>query len=107
MLFLELDEKTVHRLPYYGPMSRRIYILTEKDELNPSRELFIQRNDAFTTGLVGLLTSLSNREIVEIRYSTGFDGFVRIFLDDEGKLVGEFTCKADRTLSDFKKKLSL
>jgi hypothetical protein len=107
MCFSELNEIEVLRLPYVGPMSRRIYVITQNQNSTTTRELFIQRNDAFTTNLIGLLKSIKEREISEVRYSCGFDGFIRIFLDDKGKLVGEYTCKSEKTLQDFKKKLEI
>lgn len=86
-------------------MTRRIYVITQNQTSTTTRELFVQRNDAFTTNLVGLLNNIKDREISEIRYSCGFDGFIRIFLNEKGKLVGEYTCKSEKTLKDFMKKL--
>ena len=78
-------------------------------KFNPTttKELFVQRNDAFATNLIGLLKSIKEREISEIRYSFGFDGLIRIFLDGKGKLLGEYTCRSEKTLRDFKKKLEI
>jgi len=105
MHFVELDENKVLRLPYVGPISRHLYVVTQNESSTITRELFVQRNDAFTTNLVGLLNSIRDREISEIRYSCGFDGFIRIFLNEKGKVVGEYTCKSEKTLKDFMKKL--
>jgi hypothetical protein len=98
---LELDEPSILNLPYAGPLSKRLCVFGERGSKN--RELFIQRNDAFTTNLAGLLKDLKSREINEIRYATGLDGLVRLFVDDEGILHGEFICKMEKTLENFKK----
>jgi hypothetical protein len=101
---LELDEDTVLRLPYAGPISRRIYVF---DSDGANRELFVQRNDAFTTNLVGLLRSLKSGEISEITYSVGFDGLVRIFRNEKGMLIGEYNCLSEKSLEAFKQKLGV
>ena len=107
MCFSELNENEVLKLPYVGPMGRRIYVITQNQSSTTTSELFIQRNDAFTTNLIGLLDRIKEREISEIRYSCGIDGFLRIFLDKKGKIVGEYTCKMEKTLQDFKKKMEI
>ena len=103
----EFNEDEIQKLPYVGPTSRRIYVVTQTKSSTMTRELFIQRKDAFTTNLVGLLKSIKAGEISEIRYSTGFDGLIRIFLDEKGKLAGEYTCKSEETFKDLKRRLSL
>jgi len=105
--FTELNENEVLKLPYVGPMSRRIYIITQNQSSTTTRELFIQRNDAFATDLLRLLKSIKEREISEIRYTCGFDGFIKVFLDEKGKLLGEYTCRSEKTLQDFKKKIGI
>jgi hypothetical protein len=105
--FSELNENEVLKLPYVGPMSRRIYVITQNQSSTTTRELFTQRTDVFTTNLIGLLNGIKKREISEIRYSCGFDELIRIFLDENGKLMGEYTCKSEKTLQDFKKKLEI
>jgi hypothetical protein len=103
----ELGEDEIQKLPYLGPTSRRIYVITQTEGSTMTRELFVQRRDAFTTNLVGLLKSIKAGEISEIRYSTGFDGFFRIFLDERGRLAGEYSCKSEETLQDLKKRLEI
>jgi len=101
----ELNEDEIQKLPYFGPMSRRIYVVTQAQSSTVTRELFIQRNDAFTTNLVGLLKSIKVGEISEIRYSCGFDGFIRIYLTYNGHLAGEYFGKSKKTLEELKLKL--
>jgi hypothetical protein len=104
---IELDEKAVIKLPYCGPPSRRIYILLQQEESTFTKELFVQRADAFATNLSGLLNGLKNREISEIRYSCGFDGLIRIYLDGRGKLLGEYHSKSEKTLQEMKRRLDI
>jgi hypothetical protein len=103
----EFNEDEIQKLPYLGPMSRRIYVVTHTQSSTVTRELFVQRNDAFSTNLVGLLKSIKAGEISEIRYSTGFDGLIRIFLNEKGKLAGEYTYKSEETFKVLKRRLSL
>jgi hypothetical protein len=105
--FVRLGENEVLKLPYVGPMSRRIYVITENESSPVTKELFVQRSDAFTTNLVGLLNSMKEQEISEIRYSCGFDGIIRIFLDERGKLAGEYSCKSENLQEDLKRKLGI
>jgi hypothetical protein len=105
--FVELDEQAVLKLPYRGPLSRRIYLILERDRMSETRELFIQRPDAFTTSLIAAINELKSRQISEIRYSCGFDGFVRIFLNEKGKLVAEYSCESTKSLNDLKDKLGI
>lgn len=102
---LELDESSILNLPYTGPLSKRLCVLSDSNSKN--RELFIQRNDAFTTNLVGLLRDLKSGEINEIRYATGLDGLIRLFVDDERILHGEFICKMEKTFENFKNKMGM
>jgi hypothetical protein len=104
--FRELNEDEILKLPYTGPMSRRIYAITVSQGSVTTKELFVQRTDAFTTDLLGLLKSVKERDISEIRYSCGFDEFIRIFLNERGKLMGEYTCNSEKTLQEFKRKLA-
>jgi hypothetical protein len=101
----ELNEDEIQKLPYLGPMSRRIYVVTQTQSSTVTRELFVQRNDAFTTNLAGLLKSIKVGEISEIRYSCGFDGFIRIYLTHKGNLVGEYFGKSKKTFKELKAKL--
>jgi hypothetical protein len=105
--FIQLDEQAVLRLPYRGPLSRRIYVVSQENGKMMTRELFVQRPDAFTINLIELIKRLRNNEISEIRYSCGLDGFVRIFIDEQGRLVGEYSCKHKKSLDDLKEKLEM
>ncbi len=100
--YLELKEESVLKLPYYGPQSKRIYLISEGRQ----RELFIQRADLFTTNLLSSINELRNGGITEIRYFTPFGCLVRI-LFDEGKLIGEYSCKSKKLVDDLKNKLIL
>ena len=107
--FLQLDSDAVLKLPYSGPSTRRLYLIIkrksgEKEEIE---EIFVQRREAFTTDLAYSIERLANREISEIRYLCGLDGFVRIQLDDEGRLMGEYLCKSRSSLDNFRGKLGL
>lgn len=105
--FIELDEESVLKIPYHGPLTRRIYVISEKNNRSVTSELFVQKMDAFTTNLIVLLNRLRNHEITEIRYSCGLDGFMRIFLNEKGKLIGEYLCKTQKSLDSLKAKLGI
>jgi len=105
--FLKIDEGTVLRLPYYGPLTRRIYIVFQTKNKEEIKEIFIQRRDAFATDLIYSINRLRSHEISEIRYLCGLDGFIRIYLDEKGKLVGEYLCKSRSSLNNFIEKLKL
>jgi hypothetical protein len=105
--YIKLDEQSVLRLPYYGPPSRRIYVLSMQNKSTVTRELFVQRSEAFTTSLVGIINNLKNFEISEIRYSFGIDCVVRILLNEKGKLMGECSCESKKSLDDLKQKLKI
>ena len=105
--FLELDEEDVQKLPYYGPATRHIYIVFQRKNREVTKGIFVQRKDAFATDLINFVNRLKNHEILEIRYLCGLDGFIRIYLDIEGKLVGEYICESQRSLDDFRKNLRL
>jgi len=104
---IQLNESEVLKLPYYGPIGRRIYVIIQEENATCTKELFVQRNDAFTTNLVGLLKSLKAGEISEIRYTTGYEGFVHIFINENGEMSGEYFYKTEKTLTEFKRKLGL
>lgn len=105
--FLKLDENAISKLPYFGPLTRRIYIVFQRRNKEKIDEIFVQRKDAFTTNLIYVMNRLRNNEITEIRYLCGIDGFIRIFLDEKGKLVGEYFCKSRSSLDNFQEKLGL
>jgi len=107
MSYYELNENQVLKLPYLGPLSRRIYIITKNKNTTITKELYIQKTEAFTTNLIGLLNGLKEKEILEIRYACGVDGFIKIYINEEGNFVGEYTCKLEKTLLDFKKKMGI
>ena len=105
--FVKLDENSVLKLPTYGPIGRRIYVKIQLQKSEETRELFIQRNDAFATNLFGLFNSLRAHEVTEIRYFVGFDGVIRIFLGKMEKLSGEYFCKSQNALVEFKEKMKM
>jgi len=107
--FLELDSDAVLKLPYCGPLTKRLYLIIKRKsgEKEEVEEIFVQRRDAFTIDLVYSIERLVNREISEIRYLCGLDGFVRIQLDDKGRLMGEYLCKSRSSLDIFREKLGL
>ena len=103
--FLKFDEEAVLKLPYHGPLARRIYIVFQRKNKEEIREIFVQRRDAFAIDLVYSIKRLRSHEISEIRYLCGLDGFIRIYLDEKGKLVGEYLCKSRSSLDNFREKL--
>jgi hypothetical protein len=105
--FMELDETAIMKLPFVGPLSRRIYATLDKDGTPITTELFIQKPDAFTTSLIGLINRLKSREISEIRYLCGYDGLVRIFLNEKGKPIGEYSCESMKSLENLKDSLQI
>jgi hypothetical protein len=105
--FIQLNEQAVLRLPYSGPLSRRIYVVLQEDGKMVTRELFVQKSDAFAINLVELINRLRNHEIFEIRYSCGLDGFVRIFINEKGRLAGEYFCKSKKSLDSLKERLKM
>jgi len=105
--FIELDEKDVQKLPYYGPAARRIYVVFQRENRDVTKEIFVQRQDAFATDLIDSINRLRNREILEIKYSCGLDGFIRIYLNNKGKMLGEYFCESQYSLDNFRKNLRL
>lgn len=105
--FIKLDEKAVLKLPYRGPLSRRIYVILEADGKTVTRELFVQKTDAFATNLIELINRLRNHEISEIRYTCGVDGFIRIFMNEKRRLIGEYFCKSEKSLDSLKERLKM
>jgi hypothetical protein len=105
--FLKFDEEAVLKLPYGGPLTRRIYIVFQRKNKEEIQEIFVQRRDAFAIDLIYSINRLRSHEISEIRYSCGLDGFIRIYLDEKAKLVGEYLCKSRSSLDNFREKLRL
>ncbi|MCK4434784.1 hypothetical protein KAU92_04780 [Candidatus Bathyarchaeota archaeon] len=107
MHFIELNEKEILKLFYVGPISRRIYVILQNENSIETKELFIQRSDAFTANLIGLLNRVKEGTISEIRYACGFDGFIRIYLDEKARLLGEYSCKSEKSLKAIKQKIGM
>ena len=105
--FLKLNEEAILKLPYCGPVTRRIYIILQRKGREATEEVFVQRMDMFTTNLIHCINRLRNHEISEIRYSCGLDGFLRIYSDEEEKLAGEYLCKFRHSMDKLKEKLGL
>lgn len=100
--FIELDEHKVQKLPYLGPISRRIY-LTVMGNRERIEELFVQRKDVFTSNLIEALRRLKTYEIKEIKYFCGISGLIRIYLTSDKVIRGEFFCKNKQELDNFLK----
>jgi hypothetical protein len=78
-----------------------------KQDKETVKEIFVQRYDAFTTDLVTSINQLKSQEICEIRYSCGFKSLIRIYLDEQANLSGEFFTKSKQEFDSFKKKLKI
>jgi hypothetical protein len=106
--FLQLSENDVSRLPVSSPIGRRIFVILEKEgSAQETRELFVQRSDAFATNMFGLIKGIKDGDITEIRYAVGFDGLVRVFKDENQKVVGEFFSESESTMLEFKRKMQI
>jgi hypothetical protein len=105
--FTLLNSEVVQKLPYKGPTTKRIYIIFSEHNKEITKEIFVQRPDAFTTDLIGSINRLKNHEISEIRYKCGLNGFIRIYLDERGNLSGEYFTSSKQEWNLFKKKLDL
>jgi hypothetical protein len=105
--FLELSTESVQKLPFYGPIARKIFITTKAGKNEKKEKMFVQRKDAFATDLLSCLQRLKMGQIAEISYFFGIGGFIRIFLDEQGQLKGEFYSKSKTYLEQFRKKMRL
>lgn len=105
--FVKLNNEMVKKLPYYGLLARRIYLVFSEHDKETTKEIFVQRADAFTTDLVGAINRLKNHELCEIRYNCGVKGFVRIYLDEQGNLSGEFFTSSKQEFDSFKERLGI
>lgn len=105
-LVKHLNEAEVRKLPFLGPISKKIDIIRKNKGAIHSDVMYIQRSDAFTTNLLGLLKRLEEKEVSEITYSWGVKGNIRIFLDMNDELSGEYSYKSENALTEFKKKMS-
>lgn len=105
--FIKLNSETVQKLPYNGPIARRIYVVFLEQGKEIIKEIFVQRFDAFTTDLIGSINRLKNNEICEIRYNCGIKGFIIIYLDEKGNLSGQFLTKSKQEFDSFKNRLKI
>jgi len=106
-LITNLNEAEVRKLPFLGPISKKIDIITKNNGAIHSDVMYIQRSDAFTTNLLGLLKRLEEKEVDEITYSCGVKGNIRIFLDVNDELSGEYSNKSEKALTEFKRKMGM
>ena len=105
--FTILDNDVIQQLPYRGPTTKRIYIIFSEGDEELTKEIFVQRPDAFTTDLISSLNRLKNHEITEIRYKCGLSGFIRIYLDEKRNPVGEYFTNSKQEWENFQKRLDL
>ena len=105
--FIKLNEEAVLKLPYYGPLTRRIHNVRQRKNKEEIEEMFVQRKDAFATDLIYSINRLRNREISEIRFLCGLDGLIRIYLNEKGRLAGEYVCESRSSLNIFREKIGL
>ena len=105
--FTILNSEIIQKLPYRGPTTKRIYIVFSEHDKEITKEIFVQRTDAFTIDLIGSINRLKNHEISEIRYKCGLSGFIRIYLDEKGKLAGKYFTDSKQEWETFQKKLEL
>jgi hypothetical protein len=95
------------RLPHYAPSANCIHLISQRKEKTETADMPAKRETLFTMGLSRSIDQLKNKEISEIRYDCGEPGSIRICLDEEGNLVGEYSCRREKSLMRFVKKLSV
>jgi hypothetical protein len=105
--FKILDSEVILKLPYRGPTTKRIYIVISENDKELTKEIFVQRRDAFTIDLISSLNRLKNHEISEIRYKCGLGGFIRIYLGEKRKLAGEYFTNSKQEWENFQRRLGL
>jgi len=105
--FTILNSEIIQKLPYKGPATKRIYIVFSEYGKEITKEIFVQRHDAFTIDLIDSINRLKNHEISEIRYKCGLRGFVRIYLDENGQLSGEYFTHSRQEWETFQKNLEI
>jgi hypothetical protein len=105
--FTILDSDVIQKLPYRGPTTKRIYIIISENDKELTKEIFVQRRDAFTIDLISSINRLKNHEISEIRYNCGLSGFVRIYLDEKRNPAGEYFTDSKQEWENFQKRLEL
>ena len=104
---IPLDEEVVLRLPYYAPSADCIHLMSQREEKTETVDIPGKRKTRFTISLSRSISQLKSMEISEIRYDCGKPGSIRIFLDEEGNLTGEYSCKGKAALLSFVKRLSV
>ena len=104
---IPLDEETVLRLPYYAFSANCIHLVPERKEKTETAEIPTKRKAGFTVSLSHSISQPRKKEISEIRYNCGKPGSIRICLDEEGNLAGEYACKTKAALLSLVKKLSV
>lgn len=104
---IPLDEKTVLRLPYYAPSANCVHLYLKEKRKQKLQICLQERETLFTISLSRSIDQLKDKEISEIRYDCGEPGSIRICLDEEGNLGGEYSCRREKSLMRFVKKLSV
>ena len=104
---IPLDEETVLKLPYYAFSANCIHLVPERKEKTETAEIPTKRKAVFTVSLSHSISQLRNKEISEIRYDCGKPDSIRIYLDEEGNLAGEYSCKTKAALLSLVKKLAV
>lgn len=104
---IPLDEETIQRLPYYAFSANCIHLISQRKEKTEIAEIPTEGKTIFTVSLSHSINQLENKGISEIRYDCGKPGSIIIYLDEEGNLAGEYSCRTKASLLSFVKKLSV
>jgi len=104
---IPLNEETVLKLPYYAFSANCIHLISQRKEKPETAEIPTETKTVFTVSLSHSISQLRNKEISEIRYDCGKPGSIRIYLDEEGNLAGEYFSRTKASLLSFVKKLSV
>jgi hypothetical protein len=104
---IPLNEETILKLPYYAFSADCIHLISQRKKKAETAEIPTETKTVFTVNLSHSISQLKNKEISEIRYDCGNNDSIRIYLDEEGNLEGEYSCKAKASLLSFVKKLSV
>ena len=104
---IPLNEETILKLPYYAFSANCIHLIPQRKKKAETAEIPTETKTVFTVNLSHSINQLKNKEISEIRYDCGKPGSIRIYLDEEGNLAGDYSCKTKASLLSFVKKLSV
>jgi len=104
---IPLGEETILKLPYYAFSAKCIHLIPQRKKKTETTEIPTETKIVFTVNLSHSINQLKNKEISEIRYDCGKPGSIRIYMDEEGNLAGEYSCNTKASLLSFVKKLSV